>query len=537
MYKEKVSMSVTIETRRQVNQALRHSGDHRALAGLPRTGDGLESLFASPTQPHTLRSFYSPDYIREHTAHVVDAPTTKLELTDGTSITINDEAYKTATRPPEMTVTLDMFSPTSNLCETPIGQRYLDAESVTWLSKVGNSEKFSRAEASRKVQRLKTQTHVTSDEYDAQRATEIELATANAKRRINTKVYSTIMDDFGFTSIDEAQAFYERQARHANAAIMKHGQLLYSEGKVDDIQLPVDPGELVALYVNKETSPELRHKIRAEFLLEYIAGEIELHDENGADRKLEQIEVLLDDKFFDNEKGKGKTIQYGIFNNETNKLERIFTGELDVKPEGHHIKTIIGTTRTVKDTHEEVTVKYSKKNTDRAAVKAIRKAQKYAAERGHSQIRPDYDVNDTHRMMLVVNGDQKSVDNVVDRIFDLLVENPGYFPEGAPYAIEPADDSKAHEPGKSKDYRRRRIKMYFEGMVNPVEIIVQTLQDHINSDNALDEAHSLLAMRREQGLRHLLVPYAEEPDDTNIRTETNRLRKTRVINLADSGFN
>lgn len=469
-------------------------------------------------------------------------------------------------RDPEITVSLDMFTSEKALCESPFAKHIVDRQGLAWLIKIGDEERFAGSEQEKRNRYIEKHGESKVEDYDRQRAKDLNRLTTRAKTAINDKVYATLMEDFDLASIQDAKEYYARQTRHANAAVMTHGQLIYAEGTVPEVSLPDEPADLMALYVNKTTSKDLKHRILDTFLLGYITGEIEMNDRNGADQKLSQISTLLNKKLFKpKDESKNQSVRYAVFDNETNAIDAdrgITEVEPTDIPSNAHVKTIIATTRTVADTDEEVVTKYSKKNTSNAARKALRKAKKKIPERGHDQVRPDLDVNDTHRMMLVTFGGKEDAKALVHKVFDVIADkdNARYFETrdengtvmrgldghrlGIPRDVEISHESANEEDGKSEFYDRYRIKIFCTGQSNPTEIVVQTAKEAIDGNHRVGRynpetgrydgpAHPAFALGREAALQPVLVPDVEPTPDIHGTVQALRQAATIIIESND----
>jgi hypothetical protein len=320
---------------------------------------------------------------------------------------------------------------------------------------------------------------------------------------------------------------------------MHHGRLIYPEGTPYDLnnilELPMLPADLIELYVSAETKkkPKFREQIRRQFLLGHLAAEVERSETGGAGQKLTQIQRLLDEKFYEDSENTN-IVSYGIFNSDTNALiGKVLKDRPEEIPKNTHIKILEANARRIAGSKEFAFTKIGKKDTADGVRKAIKKANQYKEERQSDQIRPEDDVKDTHRMMVVVYGDSDSADRLVGSVFDLIADqaNEEYFinktiqgvtvtnddgtPSGLPTDVKIADEAKSSEPGKSEKYARRRIKITFDGMPNPLEIIVQTLEEHVSSELEIGEydpiagkykgpAHPTMSVIREKAINKIL---------------------------------
>lgn len=428
-------------------------------------------------------------------------------------------------------VTLSMFSPKVELCETSFATHYVDQDALRFLKRVGNKETWARSEA-RKKSRYEDR-HGEDPNYDNRRSAEVKKLKKEAKKAINDKVYKTIMEDFAVPTVEEAQAFFKNQMRVANEAILKHGALVFPPGEAfqptNEAQLSTSPADLVEWYVDPDTDPQLRRSYRNQFLLGHIAGEIDVL-KRGGDETMGHIQELLNEKFFAGKRGQtNRRVRYGVFDSQTNELQ--YEDEEKTKPklyeeappevaEGEHIKTINMKTRTQESTGTEAIAILDIKDESDGARKGVRKA----LGRESGEVLPEKDIRDTHRMTIITLGDKDNAEAMTGEVLDLFAdhENHSFFENdsanpndglqpGMPVNWWREDETKTDESGKAASFNRRRIFVQFHEQHAPVEIFIQTLDEYLTGKlevgNYLPKkgeydgaGHSLLIGSRERSL-------------------------------------
>lgn len=453
-------------------------------------------------------------------------------------------------------VTLSMFD--QNLCDTLFAQYYVQQKDITWLARIGDPERFSISEKSRRTTYLKKNRRVSKDEYDEKRIEEIDRQTRTSKRQINDTIYKNIMDEFNLKSTDEAESFFQKQWDTGVKATEKHISVVYGEDGYflhDEMKMEGQtPADLIQLLVSKTTDHELREQIKTNLLLSRIAAELETSAQ-GAGKKLAQLQTLFNKKLYVGKTGHTETItKYGVYT-DTNEL----VGDpVDKKPEeesiprGIHYKKILTKVRTIpnaKNGDIKVVQIANIKSPETGIEKALRKTLKERTE--NDLVKTNAFVEDTHRMMFVVMGDKEQAEEVRGKLVDTIGANYDAFGTRVPEDVQISDAAKSEDQGKSKEYKRLRIKLTFKDIEKPIEIIIQTLPEFLRGsynvgeyDGATDTVsgpnHEILEVVRARGVSRLFLPamdFNHHPAPTRIQYEdTEQMEQTRVQKIAQDAL-
>lgn len=219
--------------------------------------------------------------------------------------------------------------------------------------------------------------------------------------------------------------------------------------------------------------------------------QLEREGRKGADRKLEQVHKLLEKELFESgpHAAKDKEV-YAIVDDETNELIVLDEEPTEPAPQGYHYNhyTYQGMRR-IKGTNIDGKVMIGKKATDSAESKALFKAKRRADEGDSDDIRPA-DVDDSHRMMIVVNGKDEDAERVRQLISYMLINNEGFLCDrqdgkpilgaegnlvGAVTDINPKDTAQKTN-GSAEKLGHKRVVVKFAGFDAPFEIIVKSIE-------------------------------------------------------------
>lgn len=399
-------------------------------------------------------------------------------------------------------VTLRMYTPGETEALCPLVQSFVGDSTMKAFALLSDKEQLAKREEIRKSRYLAAHPEVPKKVYDKGRELKLEYQRKELKQRINKRVYELVMAWLGKSTLEEAADAFEHERQQANNAIRDHVNLVYSGDVGLDLQNEVSlrqrPADLLELALTTD-NPRLRFEIQRQFLDTVIALRHEKARSREADDKLTQIQTLMNEKFYAGEAGATtQVVAYGLFDDKTNKLAEnypTFAKPDSPAPEGKHYKELKFPVRELQ-TGEQVLTLIGTKTRGSAIRKALRKAQERADEGKDDTVQVEKDVQDTHRMKIVVLSDQEGADRVANELFELLTDkdNHEYFynkdvlgnivyndlcqPTGVPTGRGEVKTNNRGGAGQ-KPVNWTKLLIEFDGVTNPIEVVIQPLSSFI----------------------------------------------------------
>ncbi len=422
-------------------------------------------------------------------------------------------------------VTLDMFNTKEPATMAPLVRHYVGRD-IDVIAALSNNKTKRHYEEKRKKRYLKYHPDVTSSEYAAIRADEIKAAEEKRRERINKRVYTKFQEEHGLQTLESAALVFENQRQEANKAVEAHAKIIYPDDvrteQRNEVDLEQKPSDLIKLYFGRDSDPLLRSEIQRQALLTTISSQIEQSKKGGADAKLAQIQSLLNEHLYDGPVGSTthKDI-YGKFKDSTNELVTILEKQpTEPAQEGNHYKRFDIPMRKLKGTGKFVLTKIGAKERPSALSKVLDKAKKRSEEGEGKDIRHE-DIEDTHRIMLVVSGTEQDAQDVIEDVFSILIDNRTSL-ANQDVLGNPIRDANGRLTGLPEDFLPKnatqngkvdqyRINMIFSDLAAPIEIIVRTMKSYLNADHEVGTfnartgnytgiAHPFYKFKRETGI-------------------------------------
>lgn len=376
-----------------------------------------------------------------------------------------------------------------------------------WLAARANPAEFERRELEREQRILgPNPSKAALDKYRKSRNVQIEEWDRHATRSTNLRFEQAVRERFDLNEQDDPMEFADDQIEHATAATRYMYDTLYpyrgALSQRNEAVLPiVSPAEVVKTIASPDTDETLKFEARRRLLLAHISGEIDSQNRSReAARKLARIQALLDRELFSGRIASTSNIKIrALFDNETNAVQ--FVDKVDGEilndapiPDGTHVKTCEVPMRPVKGTEWKVLTNPNQKREDASIIKAVKKGIDNKEKGRGSLIAGAEEVQDIHRIKFAVLGDTKMRDELMLRVYDILVDNQRDLAEldveGRPIANEGEeiltgiypDDKTNGRKGQSKNVNFRRIQVQFKDLPSPVEIIFQDIKGFLTTE-------------------------------------------------------
>ncbi|MGH7204037.1 MAG: hypothetical protein ACREHC_06355 [Candidatus Levyibacteriota bacterium] len=448
------------------------------------------------------------------------------------------------------TVTLGMYDAKDTTKIAPLVRHYVGGptlDAFTLLVDKKHKARFEASEARRKKRVLRSQPALSSEVYDKRRQMELAELQDRLKQRVNSNVYGVVQEGLGLPTLDAAANIFEAQRKYTNSAVKKHASLIYP-GIVgaqlrNEADLRRRPGDLLQTALTLRTDPVLRYELQRQAADTVISLQQERGFSVAADFKLTKIQNLFNAKLYTD--GIGSTVPlsvYGVFANGTNSLqndEPFYHKPQVPAKEGTHYKELPLPVRTLENGLQILTL-IDTKDRSSSILKAKKKAALRAKKGKGDTVHVAEDVQDTHRMKLVVLRDQATAKEFANQVFDLITDvgNFPYFwnkdtigrvimknglPTGAPTGRGNIRIGNRGDEGQSTDVNYTKIEVEFDGVTNPVEIVVQDVGSYLqeslevgvyneNTGRYSGPAHELYDIHRGLLTNGFIFPKAIYPD-------------------------
>ncbi len=408
-----------------------------------------------------------------------------------------------------------------NICDTPFAKYYIDSGDIDTLTHMSNPSRKGKTAETTETQKIK-----------------------KVKDKIDNVIYAKIQEEFCLESPKEARSYFQSKWQQGIAAIEQHAQIVYGQPASisDELKREQTPSRLIQLLVSNYTAPELQEQIKTNLLLTRIAGEIEL-SAKGADKKLRQLQDLFNEKLYEGKIGETeKVTKYGLFTSNNDLVgSPQDTRPTDMEtPKGTHYKTISANTRTVKlhDNMTQVVQIANTKSMSTGIEKALRKTLNASDKDQGDIVKSSKYVQDTHRMMFVLFGDNDDAEALRQKVGTTIIDNYGYFETRTPEDILITDAAKNEQAGKSAEYERLRIQLAFKDIKKPIEIIIQTLpqylRGHFNvgtydakTDTVSGPNHAIMENVRARTINEVLLSF-QPPTEMNPKPAGSRMRRAQT---------
>jgi hypothetical protein len=377
-----------------------------------------------------------------------------------------------------------------------------------------------------------------------------QLDTTRTNGEINTAFYAIIKESLGLEDNNAAQQTFQRAREYAKTAIDDHAQLIgFSPRHTNEMMLNETPADMLrTVFASKD--PRTQFELQRQFMLTILALQQEKLQVPLASRKLTQVFDFINNHVAGENEPEKMTL-YGIFDDETNELvgsmsEQQPSGDV-VLPPGQHYKAIKEQVTTL-PTGEKIIIIVDKKTPSSAIRKTVR-----AAHFKGTLLQPEK-IEDFTRMKILVLGKRDEEYAFAEQTFDQLTKD-----SNAPFFANDDDSDGAYngrggvrvgnKEGKGKKpVGYTKILMEFKGVKIPIEIVVQTYDEHVKNSFAVGKfdnmkgdytgpAHALFAIAREGDLSEIFFPnppYTDKDDQgiiKNLHRTAQRLREQERYDL------
>ncbi len=407
-------------------------------------------------------------------------------------------------------VTLNMLKPQNTAELVGLTSRYVDNKDLAILDALSDPARRDAHELKRMNKffdkRGLTRTQDNLAEYIELRASQLLQQEKTRIARINGRAHGVLKEDLGLQTTRVSRAEFKKQSQHADAAVEAHSAQLYPKKVAPAIPEIVanaqTPADIVLAYFSSQDS-DIRFAAQRKALLTLISAQVEKLGREGADKKLDQVQTLLENQLFQGEPYDTDNIDtFGIFDNRTNEIAIFFDGQptlLDEQPTvpappGHHYKHFEFPMRKIKGTHLDGFMLIDRKKRPSALDKVLFEATKRDDKGESDDIRPQ-DVDDAHRLMIVVKGTDQDAERIRQKVSDILIDGTNALCNrddegrpirdgqgkltGLPIDIEIKDGTKSAN-GNAAKVGHKRIMVKIDGLPNPIEIIVKSEARYVN---------------------------------------------------------